>query len=164
MLTPNFDRPITLSEVLFAPQPPPSVRTGESSTIAGELSLSLLPSPFSLRFPPHLFSPCSLPSLLSGENDETNRCLPLVSPISESSLLSLSLNCSSQRALSNQHQQPARRATTSPANSNQRERQLRRATGETSVHQQQRQQRTSEILASPFLSSPTKFEFKDGSQ
>ncbi|KAG5605271.1 hypothetical protein H5410_026763, partial [Solanum commersonii] len=33
------------------PQPPPSVRTGESSIIAGELSLSLLPSPSSLRFP-----------------------------------------------------------------------------------------------------------------
>ncbi|WMV46840.1 hypothetical protein MTR67_040225 [Solanum verrucosum] len=38
------------------------------------------------------------------------------------------------------------------------------ATGETVTHQQQRQQRTSEILASPFLSSPAKFDFKDGSQ
>uniref|UniRef100_M1DII1 Uncharacterized protein n=1 Tax=Solanum tuberosum TaxID=4113 RepID=M1DII1_SOLTU len=56
------------------------------------------------------------------------------------------------------------RATTSPANTNQRESQLRRATSETAVHQQQRQQRTSKILASPFLSSPAKFEFKDESQ
>ncbi|KAG5586435.1 hypothetical protein H5410_046869 [Solanum commersonii] len=56
------------------------------------------------------------------------------------------------------------RATTSPANNNQHERQLRRATGETSAHQQQRQQRTSEILTTPFLSFPTKLEFKDGSQ
>ncbi|KAH0702742.1 hypothetical protein KY290_018055 [Solanum tuberosum] len=78
--------------------------------------------------------------------------------------LSLSLNRSNQQAPSNQLQQPVRRATTSPANNNQHERQLRRATGETAAHQQQRQQHTSEILASPFLSSPTKFEFKDGSQ
>ncbi|KAG5612367.1 hypothetical protein H5410_023648, partial [Solanum commersonii] len=67
-------------------------------------------------------------------------------------------------ASSKQSTSAARRATTSPANSNQRESQLRRATGEIAAHQQQRQQQTSEILASPFLSSPAKFEFKDGSQ
>ncbi|KAG5584821.1 hypothetical protein H5410_045255 [Solanum commersonii] len=36
---------------MCTPQPPPYVRTGESSTIGGELSHSLLPSPSSLRFP-----------------------------------------------------------------------------------------------------------------
>ncbi|KAG5605454.1 hypothetical protein H5410_026946 [Solanum commersonii] len=36
--------------------------------------------------------------------------------MSESSLLCLSLNYSGQRAPGNQHQQPAKRATTSPAN------------------------------------------------
>ncbi|WMV59644.1 hypothetical protein MTR67_053029 [Solanum verrucosum] len=80
---------------------------------------SAQPPPVALLPPPsssHLFSPCSLPSLLTGENGETNRRLSLVSPISESSLLCLSLNCSGHRAPSNQHQQPARRATTSPAN------------------------------------------------
>ncbi|WMV30254.1 hypothetical protein MTR67_023639 [Solanum verrucosum] len=42
---------ICLNIAAAAPQPPLSVRTDENSTIAGELSLSLLPSPSSLRFP-----------------------------------------------------------------------------------------------------------------
>ncbi|WMV40972.1 hypothetical protein MTR67_034357 [Solanum verrucosum] len=126
-----------------APQPPPLVRTGESSTIAGEISLSLLPLPSSRLPPPFAFLFSSLLSLLplvsSLRREWRDKSQPLsrLSNQQKLAVLSLSLNCSGQRAPSNQHQQPARRATTSPANSNQRDSQLRRATGETTAHQQQ---------------------------
>ncbi|KAG5595896.1 hypothetical protein H5410_037128 [Solanum commersonii] len=78
----------------------------------------------------------------------------LFSPARMMRQIAASFSSLQSQAPSNQHQQPARRATSSPANINQRESQLRKAIGEIAVHQKQRQQRTSEILASPFLSSP----------